>query len=138
MVIQRWQTLFLLVSVILMACMNFLPVVNITSANISEPVGLTQFPILIVLTVTTAVMLFIDMFLYKNLRLQIRTVLVCLFLMIATAITGACAATRLDGCVTVAWTGAPLLLGCAFLLALGALRFMRADQRLLQSVDRLR
>lgn len=133
MVLQRWQTLFLLVAVILMACLNFLPIGHIGQTVILP----TDFTILVILSVLTAVILFICIFMYNNLRVQMRVTLLTIVLMCVMGATGVFLMYRQAPDAAIEWTGATLLLVCAVVMTLAAYRGMRRDYRTLRNADRL-
>lgn len=141
MVIQRWQTLCLLVAVILMAGLDFVPLAWATdnlSVDSCTAVYATEFPILVILGALTAVLLFIDMFMYKNLRAQMRVAVLCVVLMLGLAVTaGILVGTQLPG-ACIAWSGAVPMLAGALIFTLGARMLMRRDYNLLHNADRLR
>lgn len=139
MVIQRWQTVFLLVAVVLMAALNFVPFINVTEAAAAAPTPrfTTDAPILAILSVLVAVLLFIAIFMFKNLRVQMRITLLSMVLMCVLAVTGGFIIYSQAPDAQIVWTGAVLLLICAVVMALGAYRLMKRDYRLLRSADRL-
>lgn len=141
MVIQRWQTLLLLVAVVLMGFMCVSPLAQ--SAVVEASVAPTKFfvheaPVFLILNIVIAVLLFLDIFMFKNLRLQMRVAVFSLVLMAASAVTGGFILYQAMPDATIVWTGAVLLLVLAAFFAVMALRMMKKDYKLLRSVDRLR
>lgn len=157
MVIQRWQSVFLLIGAVAMALFAFLP------AACSEMGGVARWywhPIecvpLFVLDLLTAVLALIAIFMYKNLRAQKRVALVVAFLSLVAmvATVWAVVSIRLEPVMLdvpfgmeIDWpqykqtmglrwpVGLPLVAAVFFVWAN---RRMRADERLLRSYDRLR
>lgn len=139
MVIQRWQSLLLLAATVLMILVNFLPVAQMTpTQGAPTPMFTTDAPILLVIDIVVGLLLFLSIFMFKNLRLQMRVTLLTVMMMCVLAVTGAFILYRNSPLAQVEWTGAILLLIVALVLALAAYRCMRSDYNLLRSVDRLR
>lgn len=141
MVIQRWQTLLLMAAVVLMALLSFTPAARLyalSSTDSYTALYLTDAPVLLVIDLLVAVLLFISVFMFKNLRQQMRVTLLSLLLMCVLIVGGAFIVARNSPYVQIEWGGAVLLLACAAVLTLGAWRLMRRDRNLLRSADRLR
>ena len=134
MVLQRWQSLLLFVAVILMACFNFSTMAVMPDSTELVP---TDYVFIWVPAVAAVLLLFIDSFMYRNLRLQMKVAVVSIIVMIAVGVSAAVVVSRAAG-AEYSWTGAPLFLLCALVLAIFARVFMGKDYRLLRSVDRLR
>ena len=63
MVIQRWQSLFLLIAVIIMGCLSFSPLATLTvEGKEASTIYLTDLPVLMVVDILVAVILFISIF----------------------------------------------------------------------------
>lgn len=140
MVIQRWQSVLLLLAVVLMCIFCSTPFATRTVEGTLEAsdVFISEAPVLLVLNILVAVLLFIAIFLFKNLRLQMRVTLISMVL-IATSMAGSAFVVYGGGMATnLIWVGGVLLLLAALVCALAALRFMRRDRNLLRSYDRLR
>lgn len=139
MVIQRWQSLLLLIATVLIVLVNFMPVAQmLPGQGAPTPMFTTDAPILLVIDIVVGVLLFLNIFMFKNLRLQMRVTLLSILLMCVLTVTGAFIIYRNSPVAQVEWTGAVLLLLVALIFALAAYRFMRRDHNLLRSVDRLR
>lgn len=157
MVIQRWQSVLLFIAAAVMACFTFLPFGIITTPEVTYTLtGLGFYPqgvatdanapevvhtwYFFMLSITTIVLLLLDIFLYKNLRLQQRVCMVAILFIIA------------DGCVAgllgfwafredgghIYWQTAAL---CPFMAVVGAILAyyrMMQDYSLLRAADRLR
>lgn len=133
MVIQRWQSVYLLIASVMMGFFCYLPMATEGEASIC----VYQQPVYLTLNILITALSFISIFLFKNLSRQKTVVKVNMFLMLASAITGAIIiypGTNLS----IEWTGAPLLLGAALVITLAAYSRIRADERLLKSYDRIR
>jgi hypothetical protein len=139
--IQRVQTLYLLLAAALMGCVFALPVATFLTDGGTEYVlrSYEQWP-LAVLVGLTALLLLVNVFLYKQRWLQLR---LCFSAMVLTlGSQGFVAwyvyqATNLDA---VSWKlGAVVAFPlAAFVLVLLAVRGIVRDQRLIESLNRMR
>lgn len=135
MVIQRWQSVLLLISAIFVALAGLLPYA--TTAEGAD-VCAVQTPVLLCVDVLVALLLLIDIFLYRNLRYQMKVTRLALGLIVvlgATIAAYTCAGIE-DAAIAV--TGGIVMPILALISAFAALRLMRRDYRLLRSADRLR
>lgn len=141
MVIQRIQTLFLLMAVIFMAIFCFTPIATLEvaeSADSFSPVFVKDAPVFMVLNILIALLLFIGIFMFKNLRRQMTVTLASMVLICASIVTfGFVLYVGMPG-AHIIWTGGVLLLIAALIAALLAYRSMKKDKKLLSSYDRLR
>lgn len=156
MVIQRWQSLFLLLACILMACFSFLSLGQIQTTDYSlnmtalglyyegeatgnGPTGCYAPTIyFFIVSLMSAIIPFITIFLYKNLPLQRRLCLIEILFIIATIATGcAIGYTFVEG-AHPGWSSLALAPFLALILTIMAWRFIRRDHNLLRSADRLR
>ena len=140
MVIQRWQSVLLLVAVVLMCIFCATPYARTTAVEtaVSTPVYAADAPVFLILNIAIAVILFIAIFLFKNLRLQMRVTLISIVLIVASMLTCAILMTVNTPDAELIWTGGVVLLIAALICAVFGLRFMRKDHNLLRSYDRLR
>lgn len=139
MVIQRWQSVLLLLAAVAMIVLNFLPMATLTPAQgAPTPYFTTDVPILLIIDSLISILLILGIFMFKNLKLQMHVTLLTVVLMCVMAVVGAFVLYRNNALEYVEWTGAVLLLLCAVILALVARQRMNHDYRLLRSVDRLR
>ncbi|MDE6532770.1 MAG: DUF4293 domain-containing protein [Muribaculaceae bacterium] len=156
MVIQRWQSLLLLVAAIMMGCFTFCSLGQVQTerftfdftcigfsyvgeATDGAPSGMylsTWYAF--ALSLTTAILLVIDIFLFKNLEIQKRVCMVCLLMVIASAAT----VGSLGCCViyggSISWSSlalSPVLAAISVILAYSC---MQRDHRKLKAVDRIR
>lgn len=134
MVIQRIQSLLLLLTVAMMTVALFLPV----ATDQGTPIFITDFPVLMTVDILVSLLLFIGIFLFKNLRLQMRVTLVSILLICAIAIGGAFYLWRGAPDAEIEYFGATLLMIVSVITASWAYSRIRHDHRLLRSADRLR
>ena len=155
MVIQRWQTVLLIISAAVMACFTFFPIGQVTTPDYTlnlKSLGFFQAgdptdgmpPIAIytwyffMLSLTTIVLLLLDIFLYSNLRLQMRVCLVSLIFIVADAcVGGLLGLCRIEG-GQIWWNTTILCPFIAIFSTVFAYYRMKADYTLLKSADRLR
>lgn len=135
MVIQRWQSVLLLIASVLMCLLTFTPLAKAADAT---PIGMSHAPVLLVVNILVAVLLFIAIFLFKNLKLQMRVTLISIVLMVCLAVSSGFVLYAGSQGAEIMWTGGVLLLLVALVCAVGGLRLMRRDRNILRSYDRLR
>lgn len=133
MVIQRIQTLWLLIATVLMCIIGLRPFSWVGDT----PVYLSQFPVLAVINWLIAVLLFIAIFTFKNLKLQKTIVLVALVLMTVLGIVGFIYQQRLLPEALPEWGGGVLFLIIAAVLDYMAYRGICNDRKKLRNSDRL-
>lgn len=141
MVIQRWQSLLLLIATVLMGYMCASPLAQTAAADATvapTPFFVHEAPVFMILNIVIAVLLFLAIFMFKNLKLQMRVTVLSIVLMAASAVTGGIILYKAMPDATIVWSGAVLLLLFAAICAVMALRFMKKDYKLLRSADRLR
>lgn len=140
MVIQRWQSLFLLIACVLMGLLCLSPYAQLTAAEAAEPTKqfVKDAPVFLILNIAISALLFIAIFLFKNLKLQMRITMMTIVLICASVVTGGFIVYGTMPDAEIIWTGAVLLLVIALVFAIMALRFMKKDHKLLRSYDRLR
>lgn len=156
MVIQRLQSLILLVAVVMMVLFSFCSLGQVQTpdytfnfnalgfhyegeATMGAPEGTyisTWF--FFITSLTTAVVMLIDIFLFKNLSVQKKVCLVCVLLTIACiAIAATLGYTAIEG-YHVSWSSVAIdpfvaLFGCIM-----AYTLMQSDQKKLSAADRIR
>lgn len=133
MVIQRWQSVFLLLAFNLLGLAFIMPVGTVDGVDI-EPTSDLPF---MIINITAAILAAIDIFLYRNLPLQIRIASVTMVLAIGAAIVGALHFMVTDGFGMVVVGGFPLPLIAAIFIWI-ARSMMVNDRRLLAAADRIR
>lgn len=149
MVIQRIQSVYLLIAVILMIVFAFFPALTfdlggrefVYGALEAGKVGVTHIdPLMLMLIVLISLLALIDIFLYKNLQRQMTVcfvdIIIGLAMLVAIGIQAFVVGNR-DG-VTVTWQWylvLPVLSICFLMLAHKA---MSNDKKKLRDADRLR
>lgn len=139
MVIQRWQSVYLLLAVFAMILTCIRPfgfVINPDGTSL-ELISF-DFPILLTVNILTGVLLLIDIFLYKNLRFQRLVAAVCIVLLIASTATAFLILANSGDVWEIAWSGVPVGLVCALICTLFARYRMSCDEKILKSYDRIR
>ena len=135
MVIQRWQSVLLLISAIFVALAGILPYA--VTAN-GVDVCAVQTPVLLCVDILVALLLLIDIFLYRNLRYQMKVTRLALGLIVVLeAAIAAYTCAGLEG-ATISIIGGIVMPVLALISAFVALRLMFRDYLLLRSADRLR
>lgn len=139
MVLQRWQSVYLLVAVFAMILACFLPF----GAWIENSVAIVKlvpkaFPVLLILNILIAVLLLIDIFMYKNLRAQKSVAAICAVLCVASIATQVIILVRAEASFSLVWNGSMICTFCAFVCSLMARYNMNRDEKILKSYDRLR
>lgn len=132
MVIQRWQSVLLLLAFNLLGLAFIMPVGTVDGVDI-EPTSDLPF---MIINITAAILAAIDIFLYRNLPLQIRIASVTLVIAIGAAIVGALHFMVTDGFGMVVVGGFPLPLIAAIFIWI-ARSMMVNDRRLLAAADRI-
>ena len=133
MVIQRWQSVLLLLAFNLLGLAFIMPVGTVDGVDI-EPTSDLPF---MIINITAAILAAIDIFLYRNLPLQIRIASVTLVIAIGAAIVGALHFMVTDGFGMVVVGGFPLPLIAAIFIWI-ARSMMVNDRRLLAAAARIR
>lgn len=133
MVIQRIQSLYLLIATVLLIVIGCRPFAWIAET----PVYLNQFPVLAILNWLIVILLVIDIFTFKNLRLQKTIAIVSLILMIGLGVVGFIYQQRMLPEALPEWGGGVLLLIPAAILVFFAYNGMKRDHKKLRNSDRL-
>lgn len=138
MQIQRIQTLYLIISIILLGIFCTSTLGSATLEENITSVIVKDYPMLLIVAIASAVLLLINIFLYKNLQLQKRVALISMLLISVTAAT---ALFIIYGSVPggqIMWFGGVLLLVGALIFTLMAYRGMKRDEKKLRDSDRIR
>ncbi|MDE5595669.1 MAG: DUF4293 domain-containing protein [Muribaculaceae bacterium] len=141
MVIQRWQSVLLLLAVVLMCIFCATPLATYSADASPESLSavyVKDAPVLLTVSILVAALLFISIFLYKNLKRQMTVTLLSIVLIVATMVTGFFVVYNSYPGADFVVFGGIVLLVVTLILALGAYRLMRSDLRKLRSYDRLR
>lgn len=136
MVIQRWQSAMLLLAGILLGVSMFTPVA-VVNGDLPQIITPLDSVVTIVMGALATILSFIIIFLYKNLRQQIKTTYLCAFLTLAYAATCYIMPCSMAEAVECKVTGGLCIVVAALWQVLAALR-MRADENKLKSYDRIR
>lgn len=140
MVLQRWQSVFLFIGAVLMALFCISPFASVTIDGKTVELSPGGYPVYLVLNILTSVLLFIAIFLYKNLKRQRMVTLVSMLLIAASAVTGM---LILFGPASPEWeatieAGGVIMLAVSLFMAIAACRGISRDMRTLSSYDRIR
>lgn len=156
MVIQRWQSVLLFIAALCMGCFTFMSLgqmqlpdysLNFTTLGFTiegestggAPTGYYMHTwAFFIVSLMSAILPLINIFLYKNLRLQKTLCLIEVLFLIAVAFIGALYGYNSIDNGAVSWSTliiAPLLSLIADVMAYGRIN---SDQRKLRSADRLR
>lgn len=155
MVIQRWQTVLLFVAAAVMACFTFIPFATITTLDYTfNLTGLGFYeqgtptdgttPMVIhtwyffMLSLTTIVLLLLDIFLFKNIKLQQRICMVAILFIVADGCVGGLLGFSAIEGGQVWWKTTALCPFIALFTAILAYYRMAQDWALLKAADRLR
>jgi peptidoglycan/LPS O-acetylase OafA/YrhL len=130
MVIQRWQTLLLLLGAITSAMLVGAPYATCQESSTL----VTLSPVLLIVDILIAILAVTAIFLYRNLRLQIHVASVLILLTVAL-ILGMAITIHGEAATPTLYAILPVV---TFIANIFARRLMRRDQRLLASSDRLR
>ena len=149
MVIQRIQSLYLLIAVILMAVFAFFPALTfelggrefVYGALEAGKVGVTHIdPLMLMLIVLICLLAFIDIFLYKNLQRQMTVcfvdIIIGLAMLVAICIDAFVVSGKEGLTLTWQWYLALPILSIIFLML--AHKAMSRDKKMLRDADRLR
>lgn len=133
MVIQRWQSLLLLFSVIFIFLAGFMPFATIETVCLCA----TQAPIILTVEILISVLLLIDIFMYHNLRLQMKVAKLCIALILILGITIAVYTYAGATAASIEPVGGIAMPALALLSTCIAVCRMKHDYNLLRSADRL-
>ena len=132
MVIQRWQTLLLLLAIVFTAISLATPIGYVGEVAICATSNLTCF----IIGIATAILLFVDMFLFRNLGLQIKVANMSILLQAVVTISSIVMGCLEDG-FSMSCYNAPLMLA-SIVCTWFAVRLMKKDRKLLADANRLR
>ncbi|RZL48138.1 MAG: DUF4293 family protein [Pedobacter sp.] len=151
--IQRIQTIWLLLAAITIACLLFIPVVTKTTGNIEYSIiasGLYEkangvskkieaFLPLLISTIAVAIMSLVNIFNFRNRTNQKRFILANVVLIIGLSFWYSQYAKKIPGGLEAATYGIGLFLPLlAIIFCLLAMRGINNDEKLIRSADRLR
>ncbi len=133
MVIQRIQTVWLLVALVFMIFVGIRPIASSAGSGIF----LTEMPVLVVIEALVGILLFLSIFLFKNLKLQKKVTLLSMVMMAVLGAAGAFFLYNNHPGAEIEWGGSIILLICSLVFAMLAYRGMSRDQRKLRASDSL-
>lgn len=141
MVIQRWQTVFLFVTTVLMALFTFMPYATVSVGQIEIELSPADSTVYLIVNLLTAVLAFISIFMYRNLQQQKRAVKLVMLLECCSVITGGLilfGPNAPEGTIGLIYAGGVVFLLGALIFSVLALRGIKKDQKTLASYDRIR
>lgn len=150
MVIQRLQTLYLVLAIVLVSVFFYVPFGYTTVADVAdgvsvlEPLRAGQFTGLVVPMALTLVLMAVAIFMFKKMATQKLMVLVSALLTVVSmgvvvyVMVSGFSDTNTQVTMTSVWGGGGLLLVGALIAQMAAYNGISSDQRLLRSYDRLR
>ncbi len=129
----------LALAVIVMAIFCSTPFATVSAtAEQVESVYLKDAPVLMIVSILIGVVLFLSIFMYKDLKRQMTMTLVSMVLLVAAIVTGIFIVYYAMPDAQLVIFGGVTLLVVTFILALGAYTMMNRDRKLLDSYNRLR
>jgi len=149
MVIQRIQSIYLLIAVILMAVFAFFPALTfelggrefVYGALETGKVGVTHIdPLMLTLVILISLLALIDIFLFKNLQRQMTVCFVDIIIGLAMLVAIGIQAFYVGGRegVTLTWSWYLVLPVLSVIFLMMAHKAMSRDKKLLRDADRLR
>lgn len=139
MQIQRIQTLYLVIAAIFTCVFCFFPYATVSvSEGETTAVLVYETPVLLIFNLMISILLIIDIFLYRNLKLQINIATLNIWLIVGSIITTLLYIYVGQADAMPAFNGGAILLLFALGFAIAARCGMNRDRKLLQSADRLR
>ena len=129
----------LLIAAIFIGVFCFTPFATVAAEG-AEPTAMfvKDAPVLLILNIVVAALLLITIFMYHNLRQQMKMTILAIVLICASMVTsGFVIGVGMENATPVLLGGVVLLV-LALLSALLAYRGMKRDHKLLRSMDRLR
>lgn len=150
MVIQRLQTLYLILAIVMVSVFFYVPFGYTTVADVTdgvsvlEPLRAGQFTGLVIPMALTLALMVVAIFMFKKMPMQKLMVLVSALLTVVSmgvvvyVMVSGFSDTNPQVTMTSVWGGGGLLLVGALIAQLAAYNGISSDQRLLRSYDRLR
>ena len=129
----------LLIAAIFIGVFCFTPFATVAAEG-AEPTAMfvKDAPVLLILNIVVAALLLITIFMYHNLRQQMKMTILAIVLICASMVTSGFVIGVGMEKATPVLLGGVVLLVLALLFALLAYRGMKRDHKLLRSMDRLR
>lgn len=143
MVIQRWQSVWLLIAAVLVTVFCCMPMAMIPG-EAADPDSVTllrpaDVPVFMVVDILVALLLFLSIFLYKNTKRQKTMTMVSMLLIVVMMVTEVLILFNWNSTAgEIEWFGSIFLMLGALVSAFLAYRGIRHDENLLRAADRLR
>ena len=138
MVIQRWQSVLLFLAGLAICFFGFIPVCDVIYPDSVMYIGLRQVLPLFILDMLIGLLLFISIFLFHNLRLQKRVVVISIVLTVVLAICVAFGMPNPEDAIGRVWRNWVVLPVITIVLAEWGLIRIKKDEATLRSYDRIR
>ena len=156
MVIQRWQSVFLLIVALVMGCFTFMTIGQVQLSDLTLNFSTLGFSVegiptnntpegyqtytwsFFFVSIMSFVLPFINIFLFKNLNLQKRICLIELVFLAAVIIIGCTYGYYYFDNASVSWTSLAVAPVLAIVADVMAYNRICSDQRALRSADRIR
>lgn len=140
MVIQRFQSLILLLSAVVMGIFSFAPLANLTSDDAIQLTAMgmqsEQTIYLFIISLLTTILPAINIFMYKNLSLQKKICWINVMILVCVSIISLAKIYFSE----LAFEVSPIAFApiCAIILSIIAVKLIKNDENKLKSYDRLR
>lgn len=138
MVIQRWQSVLLFFAGLAICLFAFLPVCDVVLPDEVVTAVLKNALPLFILDLLIGLLLFISIFLYGDLKLQKRVVVISDILIVVLMIGSLLYYNNVENSIGVLWSWYALLPVLALVLSIWGYRRIKADENTLKSYDRIR
>lgn len=155
MVIQRWQSVLLLIAAVMMGLFSFCPLAQVNSIELGQIFNFSAFGFsqvgqaateycsystwyLFCISITSAILILIDIFLYRNLPLQKKVCLVSVLFIVASAVTAGALGYSALPQSEPDWSQMVCAPVIALIAVVMAYQRMVKDHNMLKSVDRIR
>lgn len=138
MVIQRWQSVLLFLAGLAICFFGFIPVCDVMYPDSIVYVGLRQVLPLFILDMLIGLLLFIAIFLYHNLKLQKRVVVISIVLTVVLSVCVAFGMPNPEDALGRVWRNWIVLPIITIVLAEWGLIRIKKDEATLRSYDRIR
>lgn len=138
MVIQRWQSVLLFFAGLAMCLFAFIPVCDIVFPDEVVSGALKNALPLFILDLLVGLLMFIAIFLYGDLKLQKKVVLIADLLLVVLIAGCALYYINVENAVGTVWNWSVVLPVLALILSVWGYRRIKADENTLRSYDRIR
>lgn len=156
MVIQRWQSVLLLIATVMMCLFSFLSLGQAQLPNFTLDFSALGFSIegestqgapsgyllhtipFFAVSLLSAVVSFLAIFMFKNFKLQKQLCYFAIFFIVAACCMGAVYGYQGVPGAEVSWSSVVIAPVVALVAVIAALRCIKGDERKLRSIDRIR